>query len=345
MACFHCTVAASAITMTFACHCLHPGPCVCHRYEWDVFKLGDQCLTHYIHDVGPVRVTLEDCQDENDNDKQRFKWECSGCGPHDDPSSWEYAIRVGAYSNGETMSDSCIAGNVVDADTSFLSILKCGDTHQLWFKNGQHGALVIAANEGHDRCLDGGSAVLSGKTPKVSPCNGDPQQNWTISNYLCDDDCDAFGWPTTTAAPAAGTPIQSLLTLLCVDLPGGNTFNGALLWMWDCSGGESQQWSLQDNQLVYLPDSTKCVDLLGGDNTNGNQLGLWDCHGGDSQQWGFDSDMGTIYLASSARDATKCIQTYGENVGAPILIWDCIGAESETWKLVSDLDYPLPLLV
>jgi len=313
-------------------------------------QLGDQCLTHHVNGDGLARATLEDCRDVHDNDEQRFSWECSSdCGPHSDPSSAIYTIRVGAQSDGEAMSDLCIG---VDAETSFLSILQCGDAQELQFKKQEQigqGDLVIASTGGDDMCLDGGRAVLSGKTPKVSPCNGDPQQQWIISVQSCDDDCEAFGWPTTTAAPAAGTPIRKFHTTLCVDLPGGDTSNGALLWMWECSGGATQQWSFQDNQLVYLPDTTKCIDLLGGDTTNGKQLGLWDCYGGDSQQWGFDGDgidgSGTIYLASGARDATKCIQPHGELAAAPVEIWDCNGLESEAWKLGADLDYLPPLAV
>merc|ERR1719454_1911903 len=120
--------------------------------------------------------------------------------------------------------------------------------------------------------------------------------------------------PMPEPTPTAGVQIQSTVSSLCVDLPDGDTSDGALLWQWDCYGGATQQWSFQDGQLVYLPDPSKCMDLFGGDTTNGNRLGLWDCYGGDSQLWGFDSEWGTIYLASSiASDATKCVQIGGEN--------------------------------
>lgn len=82
-------------------------------------------------------------------------------------------------------------------------------------------------------------------------------------------------------APATGVSIQSTASGFCLDLPGGDTQNGNILWMWECYGGDTQQWSFQDNQLVYLPDTTKCLDLLGGDATNSNHLGIWDCYGGD----------------------------------------------------------------
>lgn len=142
--------------------------------------------------------------------------------------------------------------------------------------------------------------------------------------------------PDTTAAPLAGVQIQSTVSSLCVDLPGGDASNGALLWTWDCYGGDTQQWAFQDGQLVYLPDPSKCVDLLGGDTTNGNRLGIWDCGQGDSQMWGFDSEWGTIYLASSVgSDATKCAQIGGENKGDPLVIWDCTTEPQQVWTVGS----------
>jgi len=145
--------------------------------------------------------------------------------------------------------------------------------------------------------------------------------------------------PAPAPAPTEGGQIQSTVSSLCVDLPGGDTSNGALLWTWECSGGETQQWSFQDGQLVYLADPSKCVDLIGGDSTNGNMLGIWDCYQGDTQLWGFDEDMGTIYLASSkASDATKCAQIGGENKADPLVIWDCTGESYQYWTIGSAFD-------
>lgn len=142
--------------------------------------------------------------------------------------------------------------------------------------------------------------------------------------------------PDPTPVPLAGIQIQSNVSSLCIDLPGGDTSNGALLWTLDCVGNENQKWAFQDGQLVYSPDPSKCVDLLGGDSTNGNQLGLWDCYQGDSQMWGFDEEWGTIYLASStASDATKCAQIGGGNNGDPLVIWDCTSEPQQIWRIGS----------
>jgi len=88
------------------------------------------------------------------------------------------------------------------------------------------------------------------------------------------------------------------------------------------------------------------LDLLGGDSSNGNRLGLWDCYNGDNQQWGYDPDMLTIYLASSATsDATKCLQLGDlhchshEPCWAPLEIWDCNGGEMQLWQIDNHTQY------
>jgi len=141
--------------------------------------------------------------------------------------------------------------------------------------------------------------------------------------------------PGPTRAPLVGVVIRhNRFASLCVDLPGGDTSNGALLWTWDCSAGDTQQWAFQDGQWVYLPEPSKCVDMLGGDSTNGRQLGLWDCNQGSSQMWGVDEEAGTIYLASST-DATKCIRIGSpiKRNGDPLVIGDCARGADEWVQL------------
>lgn len=164
-------------------------------------------------------------------------------------------------------------------------------------------------------------------------------QTITFGGYADCDDSDQQIWHVRSADDFK---IQSTLSSMCVDLPGGDASNGALLWMWECFDVDSmpsnQLWSFRTGRLVYLPDSTKCVTLLGGDVTNGNTLGIWDCDQGDSQdislsqQWGFDTELGTIYLSSSkASDATKCAQISGDNMGDPLVIWDCTIEPIQVW--------------
>jgi len=72
---------------------------------------------------------------------------------------------------------------------------------------------------------------------------------------------------------------------LCIDLPGGNAYNGNKLQLWGCNGGDSQNWAWDNGQIKYAADDSFCIDLPGGNAENGNQLWLWECSDGDSQQW------------------------------------------------------------
>lgn len=166
---------------------------------------------------------------------------------------------------------------------------------------------------------------------------GDGLRLWTVLTNLTKDDAHIQVDPSTIVSQSSGK---------CLDLPGGDTTNGAQLWMWDCYGGPTQQFAFQNGNLVYGPDPTKCVDLLGGDTTNGNALGLWDCNGNyDSQDWMFDGKIkggdrheGTIHLAKGPYKI-KAVSCMGAStaIGGPVYIWDCDSEDvTQTWIFGDD---------
>jgi hypothetical protein len=61
----------------------------------------------------------------------------------------------------------------------------------------------------------------------------------------------------------------------CLDLSNnGNTTNGNVIDIYDCTGGQSQQWTFDTStsQIKYLANTKKCIDVAGGDMANGNKL-------------------------------------------------------------------------
>lgn len=168
---------------------------------------------------------------------------------------------------------------------------------------------------------------------------GDGPRLWTVLTNATRDRAHIQADPSTIVSQSSGK---------CLDLPGGDTSNGAQLWMWDCYGGPTQQFVFQDGNLVYGPDPTKCVDLLGGDTTNGNVLGLWDCNGDyNRQDWMFDGRIkggdrheawGTIHLAKGPYKikAVSCMGASTES-GGPVYIWDCDSEDAtQTWIFGDD---------
>jgi hypothetical protein len=64
----------------------------------------------------------------------------------------------------------------------------------------------------------------------------------------------------------------------CMDLSNnGDTTNGNAIDIWDCNGGQPQQWQYDTStsQIKYLANTNKCIDVPGGDMTNGVKLQIW----------------------------------------------------------------------
>src|SRR5262249_22494475 len=50
----------------------------------------------------------------------------------------------------------------------------------------------------------------------------------------------------------------------CMDINGGSTSNGAVVQLWDCTGGANQVWQPQPNGSLKNPVSGRCLDIYGG---------------------------------------------------------------------------------
>lgn len=142
--------------------------------------------------------------------------------------------------------------------------------------------------------------------------------------------------PPPPAPPSPGGTILARVSNRCLDLPGGDTSNGNQLWVWDCSGGNTQHWVFQNWAIRYGGNTNKCVDISGGKIGSGTVLQLWDCNGQDSQKWGYDGNLGTIYAGSSLADASQCMDAHDGGRGANIMIWQCNGLQNQQWALNSE---------
>jgi hypothetical protein len=111
----------------------------------------------------------------------------------------------------------------------------------------------------------------------------------------------------------------------CLDLSNnGDTTNGNAIDIYDCTGGQPQQWQYDTStsQIQYLANPKKCLDIPGGDMRNGVTLQIWDCNDETSQQW-----IGAgAFQYQSKKDSTKCIDLFGADTtnGKRIEIWDCV---------------------
>lgn len=122
---------------------------------------------------------------------------------------------------------------------------------------------------------------------------------------------------------------------LCIDLPGGNAYDGNHLWLWDCNAQDSQIWVFDNYQIRYGANEDFCIDA--GDMQDGTQLYLWHCNGQPQQTWGFDGDVPRVYLDGSS----TCLDWYEGDYtpGEPLHIWTCNDHDNQKFS-VWDSDAP-----
>lgn len=117
--------------------------------------------------------------------------------------------------------------------------------------------------------------------------------------------------------------------MLCIDAPGGNAFNGNMLWLWECNGMDSQIWVFDNFQIRYGLDESFCIDAR--EMQNGEQLMMWECNGLGQQTWGWDADELKVYIANTA----VCLDSYSGDTdnGQNLHVWDCNGLANQQWGL------------
>lgn len=160
---------------------------------------------------------------------------------------------------------------------------------------------LVAENSG--KCIEtigGGTANVTGLQQWT--CNGTSRQLWTRRS---------------TATPGAYLFVH-VDSNRCLDVPQSSTVEGELLIIYDCLGGQNQQWAI--SQTAYPPPpeplvarhSGSCLDVRGGPQAtqDGAVIEQWHCTGASNQSWTLrDAGSGQIQLV--ALNSGKCVQPVG----------------------------------
>merc|ERR1712070_1201602 len=113
--------------------------------------------------------------------------------------------------------------------------------------------------------------------------------------------------------------------------------NEAKVQLFDCNGGENQQWQLQGDVIVN-PVSGKCLDIYNHDNLSPDQykdetkVELYDCNGKPNQHW--ELQGGQLVNPPSG----KCLDIYSPH-GAlendtPLQLFACsAGKKNQQWDI------------
>ncbi|WP_242894767.1 RICIN domain-containing protein [Actinomadura litoris] len=128
---------------------------------------------------------------------------------------------------------------------------------------------------------------------------------------------------------AAGPMFASNMNNRCLEVREGNTGNGAMIDIWDCSGHLSERWVWSGNGEIRNELSQKCLDIVASNHENGAGVDLFDCRGWPAQQWRWD---GTQIRSNMSN---RCLEISGGNwyMGATVQMWDCNGGSHQQWHL------------
>ncbi|WP_444888641.1 ricin-type beta-trefoil lectin domain protein [Microbulbifer sp. JMSA008] len=72
----------------------------------------------------------------------------------------------------------------------------------------------------------------------------------------------------------------------CVDYNSGSADNGDKMHLWDCDGGNSEKWQVQESGIIQNRDKDwqYCIDTPGASADNGEQLQIYKCNSSDTGQ-------------------------------------------------------------
>ncbi|HEV8559713.1 MAG TPA: ricin-type beta-trefoil lectin domain protein [Actinophytocola sp.] len=130
-----------------------------------------------------------------------------------------------------------------------------------------------------------------------------------------------------TPPPSTISPLWNVGANRCLDVSGASQANGAQLIIWDCNGGNNEQWTgtAAGELRVY---GTKCLDALNQAATPGSPVSIWDCNGGANQRWTLNAN-GTVVGAQS----NLCLAPNGGGTAnnTPIVLATCSTATTLQW--------------
>jgi hypothetical protein len=138
------------------------------------------------------------------------------------------------------------------------------------------------------------------------------------------------------AVSKIGVIAASLLKVngdMCLDLPIGDTSDGSKLEIFDCIGGDSQQFAFDAHGWLKHVPSGKCLD--GSDFGDDAPPMIWECYGGEQQKISYDADAGRIY------SGTRCLEISAAGSGAGLRWRECDDSMPQffTWDSDNSLIY------
>jgi len=118
---------------------------------------------------------------------------------------------------------------------------------------------------------------------------------------------------------------------LCMNLWGGNAYNGADVRLHNCSGTSNERWwyEVATGLIRSELNPNYCLDMMGGNIANGGNVQVWTCiTGHQNMTWDIVGD--TIRPRVNNNLA---IDAYGDDSGDNIGLWSVHGGSNQSWSV------------
>lgn len=137
--------------------------------------------------------------------------------------------------------------------------------------------------------------------------------------------------PAPTSVPQPQEPVVALTgsgSGRCLDVPGANLADGAVLQIYDCNGSVAQQWTVTAAGELRIGGSVCLEDTSGG--ANSIPVTLRACHGGTGQRW---SAPGDGSVRNAATGLCLDVEAAGTENGSPVIVYECHLGANQLWTI------------
>lgn len=124
---------------------------------------------------------------------------------------------------------------------------------------------------------------------------------------------------------------------MCLDVKANGTAPGTLVDLWQCNGGQNQQWAIIGGccgtAAIIGQESGFCLDSAGPPSGSGTQLVINPCTGVSTQNW----VVRRMELELSSGSNHLCAAVEGSKTanGTPVIAFSCSGAFNDEWNYVN----------
>lgn len=114
----------------------------------------------------------------------------------------------------------------------------------------------------------------------------------------------------------------------CLDVNGSGKRDGEKVQMWDCNGGNNQQFRYNPNTLqITALHSNKCLDA--NNVQNGSIIKQVTCNNNSNQKFTIENETIKPFISQNL-----CMDVRGGrgDNGTPVQLWECNNTNAQIWK-------------